>query len=487
MLKQPFTYFTKAILILAVWFLSVQVADGQISAPQSDYETTVLYLSATEPDPLFVFYRDEGNTALAALTAQAPGSVVSSFDWSRYNALSAQWEAYGSETDVSSSSLSNIEEGGYAVRITNGSGLDTSFRAWVMLDRLIVSVDKTADGNTRRYNYTCDMLILSGTVTADTFYYYDPLSGEKLSVKNGFTFEWTSDNSDNKIYNPTTVLSPNTTYDPPVKDTWYALTATDSLGMQVDDSVFYASINTHAAFSIEYFDKDPDILSYTENPGKTDAPLTVRFINESENGVEFEWVFVDTAGTAEKITELTYELSESPEFIYYNANEYYLPYLISRSEDPLALEGCVDTFYLEEEIFVQPSDLNIPNVFTPNGDAMNDYFVFKHQSIKNCNVTIADRYGNIVYRKKIDDIYSWEGWNGHVLNTGREAPEGAYYYVVEALGYDDVEYRDPNIIEQWKINRQTSGTTGSTGTGETEVNTNKYTGWVYLFRYKGDF
>ncbi len=154
-------------------------------------------------------------------------------------------------------------------------------------------------------------------------------------------------------------------------------------------------------------------------------------------------------------------------------------------------ENCTDTFRVLEPIYVEPSQLLIPNVFSPNGDEINELFIFKHQSLKSCRVTIVDRTGKVVYKKKIDDIYAWEGWNGNMHESSRRAPEGQYYYVVEALGYDGKEYKDPNIIEQWKLNRGNSGTSGTTGGTDpdgTETTSNTlYTGWLYLFRGMGEW
>ena len=75
-------------------------------------------------------------------------------------------------------------------------------------------------------------------------------------------------------------------------------------------------------------------------------------------------------------------------------------------------------------------------------------------------------------------------------DSNRRAPEGQYYYVVEALGYDGVEYQDPNVFESWRLNRgnNTSSTGGTTTPGGTDpqatINT-LYTGWLYLYRNKG--
>jgi hypothetical protein len=105
-----------------------------------------------------------------------------------------------------------------------------------------------------------------------------------------------------------------------------------------------------------------------------------------------------------------------------------------------------------------------------------------------------DRTGKVVYRRKIDNIYSWDGWNGNLHDSERRAPEGQYYYVVEATGYDGVEYKDLNIIENWRLNRgNNNNQTGGTGTSQPGGqdpeggSNNLYTGWLYLYRHKGTF
>ena len=177
--------------------------------------------------------------------------------------------------------------------------------------------------------------------------------------------------------------------------------------------------------------------------------------------------------------ETTYDLETITEYTYEAADKYYYPYMISSSE-----ENCTDTFRLEDAIHVVRSQLVIPNVFSPNGDGINDFFVFKHQSLQSCKVSIVDRTGKVVYKRKIDDIYSWDGWDGNLLDSNRSAPEGQYYFVVEALGYDGVEYQDPTIIDKWKGNSGSSGSSGSGGTdpdGNATASNQLFTGWLYLY------
>ena len=72
--------------------------------------------------------------------------------------------------------------------------------------------------------------------------------------------------------------------------------------------------------------------------------------------------------------------------------------------------GCVS--YTEQSIDVAPF---IPNVFTPNGDGINDFFV------PDIDVLIIDRLGKSLYR-------GTEGWDGTF--GGKQVPNDTYFYFV---------------------------------------------------------
>lgn len=69
----------------------------------------------------------------------------------------------------------------------------------------------------------------------------------------------------------------------------------------------------------------------------------------------------------------------------------------------------------------------IPNVFTPNGDGLNDLFMVKPVDVKSFTVTIFDRSGKV--------IHSWNNpfgfWDG-LLKNGEQAPQGTYFYSIVA-------------------------------------------------------
>lgn len=478
---------------LIIYLFAPGIARAQITSPTADYVDSLAYNDKAGKDPLFVFYQVNRVSKTGTLSATLPGTDSYNFEWNRYNPATGDFDIpAGGDTNKQLSTISALEEGGYRVSITDGAAVDTSMIAWVMLDHFRAETEKTSDGLVKPNKYYCYFLAISGTVTPDTMVYFDPVSGDTLYLPVDYTFKWTSDNSDLRIPNDTTILDPNITYLPPLEDTWYILTATDNMGMVEVDSVLYESIETKASFTVEYLDKvtgeyDAELTgSWSADKGSLDAMLTVRFINESKNGASYEWVYLDTLGGI-KQNETTYDVDDVVEYTYETADEYYYPYLVSVSEI-----GCIDTFRLEQGIFVVPSQLLIPNVFSPNGDGMNDFFVFKHQSLKSCNITIVDRTGKVVYKREIDNIYDWDGWDGNVRESERRAPQGQYYYVVEATAYDGIEYKDLNIIENWKLNRgnnnnQTGGTAPPGGQDPESTSNNLYTGWLYLYRTTGEF
>lgn len=509
-------YTTYGITFLLLFATGGYSLYGQISSSAADYVRELSYKNYPDTNQLFVFYQLNGNLKSGSLRASIPPAGNLDFTWTKYDpdndAFSLPVKA---ETGVASSQITNLDEGAYRVSIS-GTGIDTFFIAWVMLDNFLVTLEKDSLGHVPYRDSQCpeeiNWIVLKGNVELDkSFYYFDLQTHDTLRIVNDFKIEWTSDNPDLEIanqYNKNAVgnnyaegsSSEDSPYIP-YEDTWYILTAWDSLGMVEVDSVFYETKFTKAEFTVEYWDKvvaetspseawDPELnTEWDKEKGSLDAPLKVRYLNESLNADEFTWVFVDSisdSGESNKEYYVTDDIDEMPEFTYYRADKFYYPYLVSVNKK----STCRDTFFLDEGIEVVAAQLQIPNVFTPNGDGTNDVFLFKHQSIKSFRITIADRFGKVVYREKSDNIYEWEGWRGTILNSDREAPEGQYFFVIEALGYDNQEFKDPNILEMRKLNKQsesggtTSPNTGPNGESPAQEN-NLYTGWVYLFRHKG--
>ena len=70
----------------------------------------------------------------------------------------------------------------------------------------------------------------------------------------------------------------------------------------------------------------------------------------------------------------------------------------------------------------------LPNVFTPNGDGINDYFrPYAYSFIERVDMKIYSRWGMLVYKTEDPDI----NWDGKLMNTNRFVSSGVYYYVCD--------------------------------------------------------
>ncbi|SDB88657.1 T9SS type B sorting domain-containing protein [Williamwhitmania taraxaci] len=73
---------------------------------------------------------------------------------------------------------------------------------------------------------------------------------------------------------------------------------------------------------------------------------------------------------------------------------------------------------------------DLPNVFTPNGDGINDLFVpinQTYQYVERISIKIFNRYGELVFETTDPEIR----WNGKVKGSDKLASPGVYYYICD--------------------------------------------------------
>ncbi len=83
------------------------------------------------------------------------------------------------------------------------------------------------------------------------------------------------------------------------------------------------------------------------------------------------------------------------------------------------------TYQVSSEINVYPEDLIfLPNVFTPNSDGVNDYYMGEglQEFIQSYEMTIWDRWGQLLFFTSDPNT----GWNGKVNQNGQTAAQGVY-------------------------------------------------------------
>lgn len=144
------------------------------------------------------------------------------------------------------------------------------------------------------------------------------------------------------------------------------------------------------------------------------APLDVTFTNTSSGATIYYWSFGD--GQVDLI-------NQNPSHIY-TIDGKYNSCLVAKSAS-----GCLDS--LCRTIEVISDTISIPNVFTPNGDNINDVFVIFARGFQNLEVSIFDRWGLKMWSSS-GTTSAWDGKN----TNGKECPSGTYYYIVKATKYD---------------------------------------------------
>jgi gliding motility-associated-like protein len=94
-------------------------------------------------------------------------------------------------------------------------------------------------------------------------------------------------------------------------------------------------------------------------------------------------------------------------------------------------DSCI-VYHLEKDIF-------IPNIFSPNGDGVNDYFFIQNNegSVKNILLfSIFDRWGGLLLeRADIDSNEPQQGWDGSF--NGKPLSPGVYVWVARVQYVDD--------------------------------------------------
>lgn len=389
---------------LTINLFFVLSASAQLTAPGNNAVRYTVFIANPEiRDPVFIYCNASGTqkgTLVASLPAGTPASDFSWFQWS--DAHKGFTIPVKTESAVTSSTLADLSEGGYRVSVTGGA--DTSFTGWIFTDKPYAYA--------ALLNRTCDYVALNGEAAVDTFYYKNPLNGTAIRLPNRVKFMWSS-NPASIIPFPDLEIDPQT-FVPPLVDVTYKIQVTDSFGCVSESSFFYESIHVKADFSV-----DPD---------KGEAPLEVTFTDKSVRGSVYKWEFGDSKDSISV-------LKDPPPHIYYIPGEYSVKLTI---ESDL---HCIDSMRFEK-IVVDPSELDIPNVFTPNDDGLNDRFMVQKKSLKFISVEVFSRSGKMVYNfsGEGEELQNWDGWDGKVNKSSADASPGVYFYIIRAIGWDEVEY-----------------------------------------------
>lgn len=103
--------------------------------------------------------------------------------------------------------------------------------------------------------------------------------------------------------------------------------------------------------------------------------------------------------------------------------------------------GCFDQYSLV--IYVH-GDFNMPNVITPNGDGTNDVFSFHYAIFESFDITIVNRWGNVIQDKKNQTGTTfWDGTD----QDGNKVADGVYFYTFYAVLLDKTEVKKDGFLQ----------------------------------------
>jgi len=148
--------------------------------------------------------------------------------------------------------------------------------------------------------------------------------------------------------------------------------------------------------------------------------------------------------TVEKPMELIFSTTNLTTSSYIHINDY---------EGIPSIAGCyavtaVDSFN-NESIIIDTicvdncPEYELPNVFTPNGDNNNDFFIpLPYKYVKDVDIKIYDRWGLLMFQTDNPDV-KWDGTN---KDTKLPCSDGTYYYVCR-VNEIRVEGIKPRIIK----------------------------------------
>ncbi len=278
--------------------------------------------------------------------------------------------------------------------------------------RCIVSVDATADTSNDA------QLGMHPKINIDTLYRYNPLGcareckGQfKTHVSGGtppYIYEWGGGFSQDTI-----VFG--------LCRGHFKFTVWDTIGCSLD-SVYFVDVLKSPKIDFSFIPRD---TIYLTNPN-----IQVVFPDSMRNYVtNWTWDFSDST----KIPNQNPASHSYAEEIILNSKSGIFPVRLSFTD----LNGCDTT--ITHDLFVKLSQLKIPNVFTPNGDGINDKFqIWLEGEAKEKDFRLAylgnafvafDRWGKKVFEKS---DYKSEDWDGGNLS------DGTYFYILKCQG----QFRD---------------------------------------------
>jgi gliding motility-associated-like protein len=404
-------------LILSLFAFST-LLQSQIISTGHTASTPTLYATSADKDSIYL-YADLSSGSLAA--TPPIGATTVKYDWYEYDKINKSWNLF--ESNALPTLQSVLEETGYELRVTADGNPAGTFNCWVFVPNIDSAKVDTLQS-------TCSNLYLNVNTYTKKRIYYDLGNGNPLELPYSLTYSWSSlPVSD---INGNTVVAP--VIDAPFDTTTYTvnISAFNGADNLQKDYVFDNPIAVEAA-DFNFNVKEDNINEVSESESYSNIT--------SYTGSGALSVTVDSENNNSKGIILTHDWSIDREGGgNYDSSEGKIPSFTDITEVgvfninlQVSNNHCSDTKQVGP-IRLQELAIDIPNVFTPDGDGINDKFMVVYTSVADFKMTILNRWGRVVFKTKNPSDY----WDGRI--AGRKAAEGVYFYYIEAKGFNEGEF-----------------------------------------------
>ena len=308
--------------------------------------------------------------------------------------LTYDWQPGGQTTPIAT----NLSAGTYTVTVTDDNGCSDSSTV-TLTDPAVLMANISFDEIISCYN-VCD-----GWAEAT------PTGGTVLSVSN-YQYTWT----DNSIG---TVVSTQNRMEDLCAGTAFTVFIEDANGCTVTATT-------------PLFTEPAEIIANitASDTGAAHPPFAVMFTSNTMPVASYNYIYnIDVEDISFGGIENT-----NPFWVTFtNPGANIVTFFVEDQSNP----GCYDTL----TITIHVQGVDVPNVFTPNGDGTNDFFVVDNHGMEMLNMLIFNRWG--------EKIFEWNtahtDWNGTGLD-GEDVSDGVYFYLLTAVGEDGHPYEERGSV-----------------------------------------
>lgn len=224
------------------------------------------------------------------------------------------------------------------------------------------------------------------------------------AVSDGDLYNWepSTEISDPTILNPYSLSDSSQTY---------ILTATNiGTGCSSSEDIFVAVQKPVARFSLS---QTTGVTPFTVSPQNTSSPLPL----------QYNWEIMDTVSF--------FYTNKEPTHTFAKQGTYTILLTVTDNR------GCMDSTSAEITTYIN-GNIYVPNVFTPNGDGVNDVFDvhYPRETILALHGSIWNRWGKQIYEFSAPDNKWWDG-----TFDNKDAVSDVYFYIIDAVDFTQQNIR----------------------------------------------